>query len=214
MLHSIEHCFHCLDIDGDGCLSLYEMEQFYSEMVNKMKSLGIEGLLLAECMCQVCVHGQLTPHERTYIHTHSPPPPMVHHKCIGTFALLTPLSKVLNVDGRAVCTASVGLSVHVNWLWFLSFCVDPWYGQSCYAQWVCDRLVPLIPTKQIKDQEAQTRPSLVACQSCSALRWMLGQMKKWRRSLLLRPACYIMQSSCRRCNWVWLCRLHVTKRAS
>ena len=116
MLHSIEHWFHCLDIDGNGCLSLYEMEQFYSEMVDKMKSLGIEGLPLADCMCQVCVHGQLTPHEHTYIHTHSPPPPMVHHKCIGTFALLTPLSKVLNVDCRAVCTASVGLSVHVNWL--------------------------------------------------------------------------------------------------
>ena len=72
MLHSIEYCFHCLDIDGDGCLSLYEMEQFYSEMVNKMKSLGIEGLPLADCMCQVCVHGQLTnTNTRTRTHEHT-----------------------------------------------------------------------------------------------------------------------------------------------
>ena len=102
MLHSIEYWFRCLDIDGDGCLSLYEMEQFYSEMMDKMKSLGIEGLPLADCMCQVCVHRQLTPHEHTYVHTHSPPPPMVHHKYIGTFALLTPLSKVLNVSTQLV----------------------------------------------------------------------------------------------------------------
>ena len=71
MLYSIEYWFRCLDIDGDGCLSLYEMEQFYSEMMDKMKSLGIEGLPLADCMCQVCVHGQLTPHEHTYVRTYT-----------------------------------------------------------------------------------------------------------------------------------------------
>ena len=53
LLNSIEYWFRCLDIDGDGCLSLYEMEQFYVEMLDKMKSMGIEGLPLTDCLCQV-----------------------------------------------------------------------------------------------------------------------------------------------------------------
>ena len=72
MLYIIEYWFRCLDIDGDGCLSLYEMEQFYSEMMDKMKSLGIEGLPLADCMCQVCVLGS-SHHTsiRTYVRTYT-----------------------------------------------------------------------------------------------------------------------------------------------
>jgi serine/threonine-protein phosphatase 2A regulatory subunit B'' len=42
-----------LDIDGDGYLSLYELEYFYGEMLEKMENLGIEGLPLEDSMCQV-----------------------------------------------------------------------------------------------------------------------------------------------------------------
>lgn len=33
---SIEYWFRCLDLDGDGFLSLYELEYFYEEQVTKL----------------------------------------------------------------------------------------------------------------------------------------------------------------------------------
>jgi serine/threonine-protein phosphatase 2A regulatory subunit B'' len=50
---STEYWFRVLDIDGDGYLSLYELEYFYGEMLEKMENLGIEGLPLEDSMCQV-----------------------------------------------------------------------------------------------------------------------------------------------------------------
>ena len=53
---SIEYWFRVLDVDGDGYLSLYEMEYFYSEMLEKMEQLGIEGLPVLDSMCQVSMY--------------------------------------------------------------------------------------------------------------------------------------------------------------
>jgi serine/threonine-protein phosphatase 2A regulatory subunit B'' len=37
---SIEYWFRCMDIDGDGVLSMYEMEYFYEEQQHRMEQLG------------------------------------------------------------------------------------------------------------------------------------------------------------------------------
>ena len=50
---SVEYWFRCMDIDGDGILSLYELQHFYEEMVDKMDALGIESLSIEDYMCQV-----------------------------------------------------------------------------------------------------------------------------------------------------------------
>ncbi|ELU01240.1 hypothetical protein CAPTEDRAFT_225045 [Capitella teleta] len=50
---SIEYWFRCMDLDGDGIISLYEMEYFYEEQVQKMESLGIETLPFEDCVCQM-----------------------------------------------------------------------------------------------------------------------------------------------------------------
>ena len=42
-----------MDLDGDGILSMYEMEYFYDEQVSKMESLGIETMVFEDCLCQV-----------------------------------------------------------------------------------------------------------------------------------------------------------------
>ena len=42
-----------MDIDGDGYLSMYELEYFYEEQLQKMESLGIETLPFQDCLCQV-----------------------------------------------------------------------------------------------------------------------------------------------------------------
>ena len=52
-LHSIEYWFRCLDTDGDGKLSLYELETFYLEVLKKMIDSGIEGLPTEDSICQV-----------------------------------------------------------------------------------------------------------------------------------------------------------------
>ena len=42
-----------MDIDGDGIVSMYEMEYFYDEQVRKMEEMGIEKLPFEDCLCQV-----------------------------------------------------------------------------------------------------------------------------------------------------------------
>ena len=54
-VHSVEYWFRCMDLDGDGIVSMYEMEFFYEEQVEKMEMLGIETLPFQDCLCQVCV---------------------------------------------------------------------------------------------------------------------------------------------------------------
>lgn len=50
---SIEYWFRCMDMDGDGILSMYELEYFYSEQVSKMEALGIETMVFEDCLCQM-----------------------------------------------------------------------------------------------------------------------------------------------------------------
>lgn len=50
--YSIEYWFRCMDLDGDGVLSLYELEYFYSEQSARMEEMGIEPPTLEDCLCQ------------------------------------------------------------------------------------------------------------------------------------------------------------------
>ena len=51
-----------MDLDGDGYLSMYELEYFYEEQLQRMEQLGIETLPFEDCLCQV----------HTYIFFHCP----------------------------------------------------------------------------------------------------------------------------------------------
>ena len=44
-----------MDLDGDGVISMYEMEYFYREQVEKMEQLGIDTLPFEDTLCQVRV---------------------------------------------------------------------------------------------------------------------------------------------------------------
>lgn len=63
---SIEYWFRCMDIDGDGFLSMYELEYFYEEQLQRLESLGIETLPFKDCLCQMLdiikpkVHGKIS----------------------------------------------------------------------------------------------------------------------------------------------------------
>jgi hypothetical protein len=50
---SIEYWFRCMDLDGDGVLSMFELEYFYQEQVHKMEIYGIEYMPFEDCICQV-----------------------------------------------------------------------------------------------------------------------------------------------------------------
>ncbi|KAM9317073.1 serine/threonine-protein phosphatase 2A regulatory subunit B'' subunit alpha isoform 1-T1 [Gastrophryne carolinensis] len=50
---SIEYWFRCMDLDGDGVLSMYELEYFYEEQCEKMESMGIEPLPFQDLLCQL-----------------------------------------------------------------------------------------------------------------------------------------------------------------
>lgn len=43
----------CMDLDGDGYLSMYELEYFYEEQLQRMEAIGIETLPFEDCLCQV-----------------------------------------------------------------------------------------------------------------------------------------------------------------
>ncbi|EDV94895.1 GH16618 [Drosophila grimshawi] len=50
---AIEYWFRCMDIDGDGALSMYELEYFYEEQQQRMEGIGIECLPFEDCLCQM-----------------------------------------------------------------------------------------------------------------------------------------------------------------
>lgn len=57
---AIEYWFRCMDLDGDGFLSMYELEYFYEEQLQRMESLGIETLPFEDCLCQVISFKQMS----------------------------------------------------------------------------------------------------------------------------------------------------------
>lgn len=42
-----------MDMDGDGVLSMYELEYFYEEQCEKMETMGIEPLPFQDLLCQL-----------------------------------------------------------------------------------------------------------------------------------------------------------------
>ncbi|XP_049887114.1 serine/threonine-protein phosphatase 2A regulatory subunit B'' subunit delta-like isoform X2 [Pectinophora gossypiella] len=50
---AIEYWFRCMDIDGDGYISMYELEYFYEEQMQRMEAIGIETLPFNDCLCQM-----------------------------------------------------------------------------------------------------------------------------------------------------------------
>lgn len=52
-LTAIEYWFRCMDLDGDGYLSMYELEYFYEEQLRRMEAIGLETLPFEDCLCQM-----------------------------------------------------------------------------------------------------------------------------------------------------------------
>lgn len=52
-LSSIEYWFRCMDMDGDGVLSMFELEYFYEEQCERMERMGIEPLPFQDLLCQM-----------------------------------------------------------------------------------------------------------------------------------------------------------------
>lgn len=52
-LTSIEYWFRCMDTDGDGVLSMFELEYFYEEQCERMERMGIEPLPFQDLLCQM-----------------------------------------------------------------------------------------------------------------------------------------------------------------
>lgn len=53
LISSIEYWFRCMDLDGDGVLSMYELEYFYEEQCQKLEAMAIEPLPFEDCLCQM-----------------------------------------------------------------------------------------------------------------------------------------------------------------
>lgn len=49
---AIEMWFRVMDLDGDGFISLYELEYFYEAQLDKMRLLGVEECSVLDCICQ------------------------------------------------------------------------------------------------------------------------------------------------------------------
>eukprot|EP00183_Erythrolobus_madagascarensis_P006745 CAMPEP_0185845030 /NCGR_PEP_ID=MMETSP1354-20130828/1095_1 /TAXON_ID=708628 /ORGANISM="Erythrolobus madagascarensis, Strain CCMP3276" /LENGTH=771 /DNA_ID=CAMNT_0028544881 /DNA_START=370 /DNA_END=2685 /DNA_ORIENTATION=- len=57
---STDYWFRCIDMDGDGALSLHELEYFYAEQLHRMECLGHEAVKLVDILCQL--HDMVKPH--------------------------------------------------------------------------------------------------------------------------------------------------------
>ena len=42
-----------MDLDGDGVLSLYELEYFYQEVLQRLRELNIDCLSVENALCQI-----------------------------------------------------------------------------------------------------------------------------------------------------------------
>ena len=60
-LRSIEYWFRCLDVDGDGVLSLYELQLFYEEVLQRLQELSIECLSVENHSLPGAGHDQPSP---------------------------------------------------------------------------------------------------------------------------------------------------------
>ena len=50
---SIEYWFRLMDLDGDGYISMYEMEYFYYEQIKRLEMMNIEALPFLDSACQI-----------------------------------------------------------------------------------------------------------------------------------------------------------------
>ncbi|XP_059488250.1 uncharacterized protein LOC132204029 isoform X3 [Neocloeon triangulifer] len=50
---AVEYWFRCMDLDGDGYLSMYELEYFYEEQLQRMEAIGMDTLPFEDCLCQM-----------------------------------------------------------------------------------------------------------------------------------------------------------------
>lgn len=50
-----------MDLDGDGYLSMYELEYFYEEQLHRMEAIGLETLPFEDCLCQVAIRDRILP---------------------------------------------------------------------------------------------------------------------------------------------------------
>lgn len=53
---AIEYWFRCMDLDGDGYLSMYELEYFYKEQMQRMEAIGIETLPYQVRVSTICLN--------------------------------------------------------------------------------------------------------------------------------------------------------------
>ncbi|KAJ3591578.1 hypothetical protein NHX12_006711 [Muraenolepis orangiensis] len=50
---SMEYWFRCMDLDGDGVLSMYELEFFYQEQYLKLEARAVDPMPFQDCLCQM-----------------------------------------------------------------------------------------------------------------------------------------------------------------
>ncbi|KAF9989903.1 Serine/threonine-protein phosphatase 2A regulatory subunit B'' subunit alpha [Mortierella antarctica] len=50
---SIEYWFRCMDLDGDGMLTVFELEQLFQEQATRMAILGMESFGFRDAICQM-----------------------------------------------------------------------------------------------------------------------------------------------------------------
>lgn len=50
---AIDYWYRCIDMDGDGVITMYDMEFFYKEQLHRMESFGHEPVQIRDILCQL-----------------------------------------------------------------------------------------------------------------------------------------------------------------
>ena len=106
---SIEYWFRCMDLDGDGIISMYEMEYFYEEMVQRMEAMGIETLPFEDCLCQVSQGRSVTEGELPYSSSN-----VLHCRPLGPVITLVWSLNLYRKQGSPIHSLSQGVPSSVS----------------------------------------------------------------------------------------------------
>ncbi|KAI1702891.1 EF-hand domain pair domain-containing protein [Ditylenchus destructor] len=110
---SIEYWFRCVDLDGDGIISLYEMEYFYAEIEQKLLQKNMETLSLRDVICNLL--DSVSPSNLNYVTRSDLRKSGLAHRFFNTFVNYLKYLEQESSEGERASVKTAGDKEMTDW---------------------------------------------------------------------------------------------------